>query len=89
MNNLVGLTGGPSKCARFYTEMVDCAKEAGRNDYLWKCKLEREDYLECLHNKKTVSIVFIFHKCLLNSLNFLILSQFLNLLFKYISEQCL
>ena len=55
MNYTVGLDGGPSKCARFYNEMVSCATEAGRNNYIWKCKNEREDYLECLHNKKYVS----------------------------------
>ena len=57
MSSLVGINGGPSKCARFYNELVSCAKEAGRNDYYWKCQNEREDYVECLHNKKAVSML--------------------------------
>ena len=56
MNNTMGLNGGPSKCARFYVDMMECAKAAGRNDHFLKCKNEREDYNECLHNRKLVSV---------------------------------
>ena len=57
MNNLLGLDGGPSKCARFYMDWMDCSQTVGRYDHVWKCKNEKEDYLECLHNRKHVSLL--------------------------------
>ena len=56
MNYSVGRHGGRAKCYRFYEDVVECARDAGRNDHYWKCEKEREDYLECLHNKKLVRL---------------------------------
>eukprot|EP00794_Sanderia_malayensis_P004646 gene4646-5254_t len=44
--------GGTNKCFRFYEDLAECSRAAGRNDYYIMCKNEREDYLECLHQKK-------------------------------------
>merc|ERR1712189_55931 len=48
----VGLHGGTTRCYRFYQELMECGRVAGPNDHYFKCQNEREDYIECLHQKK-------------------------------------
>lgn len=51
-----GFKGGPSRCFSFWQEFQKCYAQAeGPSD----CVAQSDDYLECLHHGKEVSIWFV------------------------------
>ena len=52
-----GLSGNRPRCAPFWDDFLACVVRVGRNDQWVQCQNYREDYLECLHHKKLVSLL--------------------------------
>eukprot|EP01134_Creolimax_fragrantissima_P001543 CFRG1543T1 len=45
-----GKLGGTGRCFQFFRDFEDCMRGDGNFD----CKLQYEDYMECLHHNKEV-----------------------------------
>eukprot|EP00561_Arcocellulus_cornucervis_P012080 CAMPEP_0185800650 /NCGR_PEP_ID=MMETSP1322-20130828/997_1 /TAXON_ID=265543 /ORGANISM="Minutocellus polymorphus, Strain RCC2270" /LENGTH=79 /DNA_ID=CAMNT_0028496301 /DNA_START=10 /DNA_END=249 /DNA_ORIENTATION=+ len=56
MSSGFGLRGGIGRCYPFWAEYKECLKTETRNDGLI-CHPAREDYFECLHNRREHEIV--------------------------------
>lgn len=54
MSSGYGAFGGQGRCFLFWKEYENCLIQARENGN--DCSLFREDYLECLHHRKEVSI---------------------------------
>ena len=52
-----GLSGNRPRCAPFWDDFLACVVRVGPNDQWVQCQNYREDYLECLHHKKLVSLL--------------------------------
>ena len=52
-----GLSGNRPRCAPFWDDFLACVVKVGPNDQWVQCQNYREDYLECLHHKKLVSLL--------------------------------
>ncbi|XP_072466071.1 NADH dehydrogenase [ubiquinone] iron-sulfur protein 5 [Notamacropus eugenii] len=44
----------PARCHAFEKEFIECAHGIGMTRAKKECKLEYEDFLECLHRRKTI-----------------------------------
>eukprot|EP00562_Extubocellulus_spinifer_P004931 CAMPEP_0178516034 /NCGR_PEP_ID=MMETSP0696-20121128/24883_1 /TAXON_ID=265572 /ORGANISM="Extubocellulus spinifer, Strain CCMP396" /LENGTH=80 /DNA_ID=CAMNT_0020146253 /DNA_START=6 /DNA_END=248 /DNA_ORIENTATION=+ len=56
MSSGFGLRGGIGRCYPFWAEYKECLKTEERNDG-GICMPSREDYFECLHNRREHEIV--------------------------------
>jgi len=48
----VGDRGGRQVCWHFFEDMMMCVKEESIHRQLFKCRSQREDYMECMNHKK-------------------------------------
>lgn len=53
-----GVNGGRGRCYTLWKDFITCAKKHGTYGPE-VCQAEREDYIECLHHAKLVSIIVV------------------------------
>eukprot|EP00978_Attheya_sp_CCMP212_P022823 scaffold68763_cov59-Attheya_sp.AAC.1 len=51
-----GLRGGIGRCYPFFADYKECLKEETSKDGV-VCFMQREDYFECLHNRREFTMV--------------------------------
>ena len=52
--------GGRTPCYRFFEDLMLCVKVEGIHRTIYKCHEQREDYHECITNKKKVSEINLY-----------------------------
>lgn len=50
-----GAKGGRGRCYGLWSAFSACAEQHSKYKFQNECRIEREDYIECLHHTKLVS----------------------------------
>lgn len=57
-----------ARCHAFEKEWIECAHGIGQTRAKKECQLEFEDFYECMHRQKTVSVVLWCEDCVIRIL---------------------